>query len=375
MTMAKRMDILFVSPFNSDHGSEVMTAQVVRAAARQSYGLGLLFSGGSGRLFQEVCAYMKRAFDLGPQNRRGNVYRNAVRIAIAILLLRPRVLFVVNPVLGMSAGLALGWFLPRARPFSILVHHVYCQQRNDPVEIQRMKRWFQMFRRHVVVSASMVDALGEFIGEETGAIECIPNAIDIKAIQKSVRMGPPKMSLPEHRWCCLYVGGLRADKRVDRLLHAFALLPERGQTVLLLVGDGEVQDDLRRLADELGIAERCLFVGHQAFPFRYARDSDLYVQTSDWETFGLSILEAMAAGLPVLAMGDNSPGLQELVHDGINGRLIISGDPQEFAQAWSELLHRDAERTILASAGTETAGDYSLQTMTDRYLRLFATCS
>ncbi|WP_287963037.1 glycosyltransferase family 4 protein [Alcanivorax sp.] len=370
--MSKTADILFVAPFNHDHGTERITSHVIRLASTKYERIALVYSGGHGDLFKSAAASVEMVFSLGNQDRRANVFRNALYITAKACILRPRVVFAVNPVMGMSVGLALKLLPDPFRPFSILAHHVFPRQRNDPVETKRMMEYFPMFDRHVVVSPAMIGGLMPYIGGKLDRVTCIPNAIDAAAIRRDVRAGAVNMNLPDHDWRCLYVGGLRTDKRVDRLIRAFALLPERKRTVLFLVGDGNARTRLEHLAKDLGVAERCIFVGHQARPFQWARDCDLFVQTPDWETFGLSVLEAMSAGLPVLTMGDNSPGLQDLVRDGINGRLIASGDIGEFALAWSDLLNSPEQRKLIVQQGNETVRHYSLDKMCARYMRLLS---
>jgi len=371
--MSKTVDILFVAPFNHDHGTERITSHVIRIATTEYENIVLLYSGGCGVLFREAVASIGMVSNIGDQDRRANIFQNALHIIAKVCILQPRIVFAVNPVMGISVGLALQLLPDSIRPFSILAHHVFPQQRDDPVETRRMMKYFPMFDRHVVVSPSMTDGLKPYIGGKTDKVECIPNAIDADTIRRDVQSGTVNINLPDHHWCCLYVGGLRIDKRVDRLIRAFALLPERKRTVLLLVGDGNAKTQLEHLAKDLGVAERCFFVGHQARPFQWARDCDLFVQTPDWETFGLSVLEAMGAGLPVLTMGDNSPGLQDVVYDGINGRLITSGDIGEFARAWSELLKSPEQRKAMVQKGNETVKQYSLDTMCDRYMKLLST--
>jgi len=222
--MQKHASILFVAPFNHDHGTEKITFNVVRAACEQYSDVALLYAGGKGELFRELSRTVDMLFGIGNQDRRANVYRNALYIAAKIYILRPRTMFVVNHVMGMSAGLALRLLYGSIRPFSILAHHVYPQQRGDSMEMRRMMQWFRMFDRHVVVSSSMADALKPYLGGRANVIECIPNAIDANEIRRTIQSGSVNISLPTHRWRCIYVGGLRVDKRVDRLVRAFAVL-------------------------------------------------------------------------------------------------------------------------------------------------------
>lgn len=367
--MRKRASILFVAPFNHDHGTEVATYHVIKAACRRYSNVALLYSGGKGKLFNEISEMVEVLADAGNQNRRANIYRNAVRIILAIIWLRPRVVCAVSYVMGQSVGLALKLLPKIMRPSSILVHHIYPGQRSDPVETARMKRWFPIFDEHIVVSRPMVNAVRSYVGN--AKIRCIPNGIDVQTIERAAKRGRGDVPLPEHQWRCIYVGGMREDMRVDRLIRAFAMLPERERTLLLLVGDGDAKPQLMQLAYDLNVGDRCVFVGHQTCPFEWFHGCDLFVHASDWEAFALSLLEAMGAGLPVLAMGEKGAGMKEYLHDGVNGRLLQSGDISHFVCTWSKLLHDPEERQRLSAAARQTAQLYSLDVMVDRYLHLF----
>lgn len=374
MTLS-RPDLLFISPFNADHGTEKITAAVINEAARRFSSVALLYSGGEGLLFHSLNIPEHARSNLGNQKTRALFYLNAVRMILFFLLHRPLVVFVVNHVLGMSAGLALSVLPKGFRPVSALSHHVYPEARTDPIEIRRMKRYFSVFDRHIVVSAGIAAKVAPYVGGTDRTIVTIPNGVDIYQIRMQRHAEGDLPPLPPHRWRCVYIGGLRPDKRVDRLLRAFARLPEKSSVALVLVGDGEARSQLEESAKQLGVSDRCLFVGHQTNPYRWLLNCDMLVQTSDWETFGLSVIEAMAADVPVLTMGDNSPGLQEIIRDGDNGRIITNGDITAFSAAWSQMLQDPEGRRRMAEGGLRTAETFSIGHMLSRYMQLLAELS
>ncbi len=97
------------------------------------------------------------------------------------------------------------------------------------------------------------------------------------------------------------VATLRAEKNLGRLLRAFAMIDAGLGARLVIVGDGPERTGLERVAEELGVAERVIFAGHQADPSRFYAGFDVFALSSDTEQMPLSVLEAMAAGLPVVA--------------------------------------------------------------------------
>lgn len=126
------------------------------------------------------------------------------------------------------------------------------------------------------------------------------------------------------------VGRLVPGKRFDLLLRAAARLPG---VVVVIAGSGPEQEELRRLSEELSIAERVLLLGECTGPDVPALLSalDVFVSTSQEETFGLAVLEALAAGLPVLHT--TCPALDELPPGNAPGARRIGSTPTEIAAA------------------------------------------
>lgn len=145
-------------------------------------------------------------------------------------------------------------------------------------------------------------------------------------------------------------------KGVDRLLRAFALARgKRPDLVLEIAGDGPARDDLRVLANELGVADSVTFLGWQQDVRAAMRRWSIYVHPSLEEGLGLSIIEAMAEGLPTIAT--RVGGIPEVVRDGETGWLVSAGDERAIAERLIELASDDAIRKRMG----ETARAYAEQ--------------
>jgi glycosyltransferase involved in cell wall biosynthesis len=117
-----------------------------------------------------------------------------------------------------------------------------------------------------------------------------------------------------------YIGRLVKVKGVDLLIQAVAKNAEERSVVLDVVGDGEERMNLEKLAEKLGITENVQFHGRQSDVTKFLKKSDIFVYPSVWqEVFGISIVEAMAHGLPCIA--NNVGGIPEIIEDGKNGFL------------------------------------------------------
>lgn len=150
----------------------------------------------------------------------------------------------------------------------------------------------------------------------------------------------------------LALGRFSHFKGFDVLLRAVAEAPG---VQLLLVGDGECAASLRRQVQQLGLADRVRLPGTLAGAERdavyAAADAFCLPSTARSESFGLVLLEAMSAGLPIIASRLEGAGVLHALDHGRAGRLVAPGDPRALAQALSQLAAQPAERKALGDAG------------------------
>ena len=200
-------------------------------------------------------------------------------------------------------------------------------------------------------------------------VECVPNGVD--ADRFDVTDNPAvlrcEFGLPVDVPVIGTVGRLTALKRQDVLLHGFARL--RHPTArLLVVGDGPAREELVNLAARLGVTDRVVFAGYREHPERALAAMDVFALTSDSEGMPLAILEAWAAGKPVVAT--RVGGVPELIADGCTGLLFPAGDDTALARHLDRLLTDRPLATRLGAAGRQTVRDrYDTRVMAGTYLR------
>jgi glycosyltransferase involved in cell wall biosynthesis len=165
------------------------------------------------------------------------------------------------------------------------------------------------------------------------------------------------------------VGRLTQVKNHALLLRAAARLLS-GEDRLLLVGDGPEAGPLRALADELGLGERTVFAGERHDVPALLAAFDVFVMSSSTEGLPLSILEAMAAALPVVATAVG--GVPGVVDDGETGVLVPSGCVDSLAAQLAGLRDDRVRAESMGRRGRALAlGRYSAETMTARYMDLY----
>ncbi len=170
---------------------------------------------------------------------------------------------------------------------------------------------------------------------------------------------------------CLSVGRLAQEKNQGFLLSAFALvLRTLPDARLILVGEGDIRPELEGLARGLGIGSSVRFVGgvpHEAVG-KYYLASDLFLFPSTSETQGIVALEALATGVPVVAVA--SDAATDLLEGG-QGVLITPEDPATFAQSVVELWKRPEQRWAMAETGRRIAAGYAPDACAARLLGLY----
>jgi len=169
-----------------------------------------------------------------------------------------------------------------------------------------------------------------------------------------------------------FIGRLVEQKDPRVLLEGFAKATRANpQTRLALVGAGPLERDMRAWADELGIADRIVWLGE-----RDARGVmagfDLFAISSRKEGLPYVVLESMAAGLPIVAT--SSAGVEILVQDGVNGYVVPPGDGEAFGDALVRLVTDGQRLADFGEASLRRAARFTIETMVERTRRLYEAC-
>jgi len=186
----------------------------------------------------------------------------------------------------------------------------------------------------------------------------------------SSRVTPAEAGVTEGAPLVLAVGRLIAQKDHATLLRAFGHVhAERPDARLAILGSGPLEGETRALAAELGLGDAVLLPG-RLDTRDWLERADVFVHTSRWEGFGIVLLEAMLASLPVVATRVSA--VPEIVDDGVTGRLLEPGDADGVAGALLDLLAAPEDARALGTAGLERARtEFSVARMTERTLAVY----
>ena len=203
-------------------------------------------------------------------------------------------------------------------------------------------------------------------------IGVIPSGVNFERFKvKNIGFLRKKIRLGIERRIVLSIGRLGIEKSTDLLIRAFGLVAKKNKnTVLVIVGDGPEKKNLENLTKELGIQDRVYFTGNINFedmPLVY-RDADLLLFASRTETQGMVILEALASGLPVVAVNDAV--YEGIIKDKKNG-ILVSNDIDQFAKACLFLLNNPAYRKKLSENAVKFVEKFSIYTTAETLEKLY----
>ncbi|HLQ65838.1 MAG TPA: glycosyltransferase [Candidatus Limnocylindrales bacterium] len=208
------------------------------------------------------------------------------------------------------------------------------------------------------ISGGVRDALVAS-GVSAARIRVIPSGIDLAPFDAPFDRAAARraLGLAPDDVLAIQVAALAPHKSQTTLLHAFALLRGRAPRLRAwIAGEGDLRSALLAEHGSLGLGDRVRFLGFREDVVTLLRASDLFVLSSYLEGLGTSILDAMAAGLPVVAT--RVGGIPEAVADGVTGFLVPPLDPPALAEALARLADDAALRASLGERGRAAARQF-----------------
>ncbi len=226
--------------------------------------------------------------------------------------------------------------------------------------VHRWLREFMQKCQHIVIpSESMKEILVRNYGLEE-RYTVIPTGMDLEPYRCMDWEALRKEKGWQDKTVLISVGRLAPEKNWDTLLHAFAkVCSQLPNLQLVLIGDGPAKETLEALSAELGIAEHVTFTG--PLPFAevpcYLKAANAFTFASVTETQGLVTVEAMAAGLPVVAV--NGSGTRDIVDHGEQG-FLVENDPDALAEGIKKLLSDPQQMKRFSSNALKKAGTFDI---------------
>jgi len=200
-------------------------------------------------------------------------------------------------------------------------------------------------------------------------IEVIPNFVDLTRFQRKAIDPFRKVIAPQNERIIVHASNFRKIKRVMDVIKIFAEVNKRIPSKLLFVGDGPDRHDAENLCRELGICDDIRFIGKQEQIEEILAVSDLFILPSEYESFGLAALEAMAAGVPLIS--SNAGGLPEININGKTGFMSPVGDVASMSRNAIAILENDEVLKTFKQNALEQSKRFDIQHIVPVYEDLY----
>ncbi len=221
-----------------------------------------------------------------------------------------------------------------------------------------------------------ITAVSENLRDETYAIfdirkeiDVIYNFVDVSRFRKKPIDAFRKVIAPNGERIVVHASNFRKIKRVDDVVRIFAEVVKQVPAKLLFVGDGPERPETEKLARDLGVAEQVRFVGKQEQIEEILAVADLFLLPSEYESFGLAALEAMASGVPLVS--SNAGGLPEINVPGETGYMREVGDVAGMAEDAVSILKDDKVLARFRKNAFEAAQRFDIQDIVPQYEAIY----
>ena len=275
---------------------------------------------------------------------------------------------------GSMDGVMARTLFSRAGGLPPLIHHEDGFNEDEQDKLNWKRNWFRKFAlgdaRALVVPSEQLAAIARDVWKQPEQrIHRIPNGIDVKRFEKKPQRGAlPGFTRREGEVVIGTVAGLRAIKNLPRLVRACAAAGDNVR--LVIVGEGPEKQAILAEARRVGIGDRLLMPGFLADPARYIVLFDIFALSSDSEQFPISLIEAMAAGLPVVAtdVGD----IKSMVSQANQGFIKPLADESKFHESLTTLVqHQQLREDLGMQNRLKAQAEYNESKMLGRYALLY----
>jgi glycosyltransferase involved in cell wall biosynthesis len=344
-------------------GTEIATYNLADHLARRGHEVHVITSHDAGlpELSKENGFYIHRV--KWPKVRFLGVFTFWAKIYLEIRVIKPNISHAQSLLSGIPAMMAKKL---------LKIPYVVWGQGSD---IYLPGRFTRMTSKPILQNADAVLALTEDMKQKMREIcdrdiSVVPNGIELERFEAS--LGERKEGNTK---TIIFVGRLHPVKGVQYLIESMAIVHQKmPDAKLVIVGDGPERSRLEGLAEKLNLNSCIRFEGkvpQENIP-QLMHQADVFALSSLSESFGIVNLEAMAAGLPIVAT--KVGGIPDIVEEGVNGYLVNAKNPEEIAERLMILLGNDKIREEMVAKNREKAKLYTWDKVTDTMEKIYFEC-
>lgn len=277
-------------------------------------------------------------------------------------------------------------FLTRANIINIVTktesEKVVVSERNDPTHTYGPNPLVKFLHKNMIMryypKADKIIAVSEGVKRELVRYACLDplritavnNPYDIDKIKNLSRepLEEEYQALFRKRNLIVSTGRLIRQKGHDILIKALPKISTEPPAEVVIIGTGELEPSLKKLAAEIGFKDRVHFLGWQDNPFRYESKADVFVLPSRWEGFPNALVEAMACGSPVIA-SNSSGGTKEIIGKDTYGMLFNNEQPEDLAAKLQQVLQNQELLNKYKNLSLERASHFHKDIIAEKYLK------
>jgi glycosyltransferase involved in cell wall biosynthesis len=216
----------------------------------------------------------------------------------------------------------------------------------------------------VATSNGVAEDLTKNFGVNPDAIQVVPNPVDLDAVRS--RAGEAvEIDVDRDTPVIVAAGRLADAKNYPLLIDAIAVLRRTLPVRLLILGQGELEQSLRRHIADRQLEGAITLLGFQRNPWKYIARADVFALSSHYEGFGNVLIEAMAVGVPVVATA--SAGTRDIINHGVDGLLVEQHDADSLAAALAAVLSSPTRRRAMSGEARVAAERFAAPRVIARY--------
>lgn len=264
----------------------------------------------------------------------------------------------------------VAWLATRYLSTRLILRETNSHRARD--DLSRLRKFLIAiaYRRADAVVALSEGVRSELIGDmglNNMKTHTIHNPVDIQNITQLMNQGPER-PIKKNGPIILGIGRLTRQKNFGLLIKSFAKQPNN-ESLLVILGEGPDRELLEALARNLGIAHRLFLPGFVSNIIPWLAHADLFVLSSLWEGYGHVLVEAMVAGVPVIAT-DCPHGPRDIIKHNDSGLLVTNNDEKALSRAIQELLDNRPRAGNLATTAQREAKSYASEIIAGQYADL-----
>lgn len=364
--------LLFVIPSLCGGGAERVALHIINHLDKDKYNIRLV-------IFERILDYKKDLFSpvriiCLDKKSRWDFFKLILKLRRVIKDFKPDTIISLLHYTNIIAVLSCLWLVNKPRV--IVCEHSYHRKYLPLTRVRRLRKLLMKFTYGktdmiIAISERMRESMIVDFNLNSDKIIVIYNPIPLEIIRNLANEEIQNDFFNgKSGQIIITVGRLTQLKRFDRLIKAFALLRQEKEVYLLILGQGELLNELKDLSRKLTVNEYIRFIGFKDNPFTWISKSDLFILSSDFEGFPMVILEAMACGTPVIST-DCPSGPGEIITNGKNGILVPPADEEALAEAMLTLLKNENLRKKFSQEGRRRAEDFRIEKILPQYEKLF----